>query len=1212
MKNMATNVKDDIKPNCLTNYTKNNSEVIINETMENSSFLNNMNEIKKKSDIFKKLNFISCSKNNTISAEKKRELWRKNSKPRLEKTFMSLEIADNINAINRTNNERKKSNNDYTTSELLNNKNFQSNNKHELLFTLSNEAIYNENKESIEKQYVDNKELFLPDKKNIPLLIKKKDNEKNLNNNSFTSIETGPELKIIDCSPNGKYFQFNEQIGKGSYKNVYKGYDKKSKIYVAWCETNYAHLMSRSIEKVREEIYILSLLSHQNILPLLDYWEYKIKGVKETNIVMITEYFDTGSLKNHIKTLEYVSKNSIKIWGKQILNGLKYLHTHDPVILHRDLKCDNIFYDKRSNIVKIGDLGYTVFKGNFNYETVIGTPEFMAPEMFTENYDEGVDIYAFGMCLLEMVTGEYPYQECHNPNDLFKLISNNIKPLCLNKVKNTYKNIKLIIERCIRNKRNERWDIDEILQDQFFFEYKNYDIKIKALCYDKYLLSDEKILILEVIDNSIKNKKEIADSSKYLSLFTFDCENENCSEVANRLINDFDIDIKLKDQLIIQLEKYVKITKIRQKYRKIEKENELLSDDIKIRNNNMYTMNTKIQNYGFEIYRVISMVSPTFLEVLKECKINYKFDNDKNAQLIIVKTITTIDTNDKIFYTLFIYKKQQALIITTVKSFIPERIVKSLVNINVISENVGSKIVLILKAVITKIEKLLLKYLPIKMRFSFEDSSIKSEQVKYIKINKNKINRKMFSLESTNEINLLQKSLIVSTPKQWKHKKIYKNWNILTEGKLCLSINELEKKIFEEDGNFSLEKSTISALFENFTPNLFSSTSYCIQFDKDNISHHITANDYETFFNVFNNDFNKFIQECHFLNALTVIDIENKINEYYTCIKLTQKRSLTMKKSKTFSEPSMQNNNNIQKTPKKAAPKHFQISKVCLEENVIEKNLKINLRKRSTTVCTPITIDISKQLEVANDRSLTSKILNDKKVSSSNDDSNYEENLDNFDELFSTFETRKKSFINKNMYKIKKIKDNLVNASDGAIDGNIFINSKNKPEISIKETSNNSPTIINLNCIESENKNNSLNISNTAKDKEKNSKIFIIDEKKPENNIVTSHVIINDEPKEHTFSVIKLQKNSPITNDFKDESFYEEKYTIAKNKKLYKANSLKNDCNFVDDVSIVEKKKVAEISKKLAELLNNEDEMKNNPTSNNIEGNIFNNEKKLY
>ena len=47
-------------------------------------------------------------------------------------------------------------------------------------------------------------------------------------------------------------------------------------------------------------------------------------------------------------------------------------------------------------------------------KSVIGTPEFMAPEMYDEQYDESVDLYAFGMAMLEMATSEFPYSECKN------------------------------------------------------------------------------------------------------------------------------------------------------------------------------------------------------------------------------------------------------------------------------------------------------------------------------------------------------------------------------------------------------------------------------------------------------------------------------------------------------------------------------------------------------------------------------------------------------------------------------------------------------------------------------------------------------------------------------------------------------------------------------------------------------------------------------
>lgn len=52
-----------------------------------------------------------------------------------------------------------------------------------------------------------------------------------------------------------------------------------------------------------------------------------------------------------------------------------------------------------------------------------GTPEFMAPEMYEEKYDEAVDVYAFGMCMLEMATSQYPYSECSSAAHIYRKVT---------------------------------------------------------------------------------------------------------------------------------------------------------------------------------------------------------------------------------------------------------------------------------------------------------------------------------------------------------------------------------------------------------------------------------------------------------------------------------------------------------------------------------------------------------------------------------------------------------------------------------------------------------------------------------------------------------------------------------------------------------------------------------------------------------------------
>ena len=61
-----------------------------------------------------------------------------------------------------------------------------------------------------------------------------------------------------------------------------------------------------------------------------------------------------------------------------------------------------------------------------------GTPEFMAPEMYDEQYNESVDVYAFGMCMLEMATSEYPYKECTNAAQIYRRVTS-VSDLTYNK-----------------------------------------------------------------------------------------------------------------------------------------------------------------------------------------------------------------------------------------------------------------------------------------------------------------------------------------------------------------------------------------------------------------------------------------------------------------------------------------------------------------------------------------------------------------------------------------------------------------------------------------------------------------------------------------------------------------------------------------------------------------------------------------------------------
>ena len=100
------------------------------------------------------------------------------------------------------------------------------------------------------------------------------------------------------------------------------------------------------------------------------------------------------------------------------------MHKYEPPIIHRDLKCDNIFINSHSGEIKIGDLGLSTTIRESHTKSVLGTPEVMAPEMYEQKYGIEVDIYAFGMTIVEMVTELTPFHECTSAAQIYKKVMN--------------------------------------------------------------------------------------------------------------------------------------------------------------------------------------------------------------------------------------------------------------------------------------------------------------------------------------------------------------------------------------------------------------------------------------------------------------------------------------------------------------------------------------------------------------------------------------------------------------------------------------------------------------------------------------------------------------------------------------------------------------------------------------------------------------------
>ncbi|KAI8975346.1 kinase-like domain-containing protein [Mycotypha africana] len=317
---------------------------------------------------------------------------------------------------------------------------------------------------------------------------------------------------VVEVSPNERYVRLNTLLGKGAYKVVYKAIDREEGYEVAW-NTMQAMASLNNNKDLEHEIQILKSVRHPNIIAFHDAW------YGENEFVFVTELMTSGTLREYIRKLAPLPNlKIIKRWSRQILKGLAYLHGHEPPIIHRDIKCDNIFINGAHGEVKIGDMGTAEMKLGKKY-TLIGTPEFMAPEMYEEKgYNEKVDIYAFGMCLLEMVTGEYPYGECRNAAQIYKKVSAGIKPAALSKVHNP--EILNIIESCL-GPEDQRMSAQEILEHSFL-----------AVEPDVVLLAadpDNIHLTLQVVFKGM---------DKLSVKFDFNVETDTAEEVVREMIDE--------------------------------------------------------------------------------------------------------------------------------------------------------------------------------------------------------------------------------------------------------------------------------------------------------------------------------------------------------------------------------------------------------------------------------------------------------------------------------------------------------------------------------------------------------------------------------------------------------------------------------------------------------------------------------------------------
>lgn len=187
---------------------------------------------------------------------------------------------------------------------------------------------------------------------------------------------------------------------------------------------------------LRREIRTLRELNHPNVVSLHDaFWD-------EGNCYIVMDLAREGDLREKIRRNVGLghdsasSEEASRYVASQLIRGIRYMHQRR--VIHRDLKAENILVisSKMSQgdvkcilyDVKITDFGLSTWLDIVGeLLTPCGTPNYLAPEIMKDNYDERIDFWSFGVVLYMMLCGDFPFDQYHNPADVERILHQSIK-----------------------------------------------------------------------------------------------------------------------------------------------------------------------------------------------------------------------------------------------------------------------------------------------------------------------------------------------------------------------------------------------------------------------------------------------------------------------------------------------------------------------------------------------------------------------------------------------------------------------------------------------------------------------------------------------------------------------------------------------------------------------------------------------------------------
>ncbi|CAF0753188.1 unnamed protein product [Brachionus calyciflorus] len=232
----------------------------------------------------------------------------------------------------------------------------------------------------------------------------------NLRWDKYSSFEFTSHYKVTyQC-------KLGELIGKGAFGSVYQGILNTGEI-VAVKQIQMDEIISekakKDYEQVKQEIEILQRIDHINIV--------KLKGsFLNCNLVSILmDLISGGTIENLLKNFGPFEENIIKIYSKQIVEALRYLHFSN--VVHRDIKGRNIMVTN-NGIIKLIDFGCSKQLNNQLLNSQKGTVYWMSPEVVkATGHGTKADIWSLGATIFEMANCKPPWSNLSRESAIYAI-----------------------------------------------------------------------------------------------------------------------------------------------------------------------------------------------------------------------------------------------------------------------------------------------------------------------------------------------------------------------------------------------------------------------------------------------------------------------------------------------------------------------------------------------------------------------------------------------------------------------------------------------------------------------------------------------------------------------------------------------------------------------------------------------------------------------